>query len=348
MKGKTIFQEENMKTEPTSSRKKAVGMGNYFSLFPFLFFLACALVPSAAVAQAYPVKPVRLILPFPPGGPTDLLGRLIAQKLSEQMGQQVVLDNRAGAGGNLGIELAAKSPPDGYTMVLTSSVIAIAPSLYAKLNYKQSDLAPIALAAEIRNILLVHPSVPAKSVKELISLARRNPGRLNYGSGGVGTTTHLTPELIMSITKTRMTHVPYKGSGLALIGLVGGHVDVLIMAAPAAAEQVKAGKARGLLILSTERFPPLPQVPSAKEEGVEDYIVRLWYGILAPAGTPPGLISRLNSELVKALSSPDLTKRLVEAGVEPLSSTPEEFAKFIAVETPRYARIVKDANIPAQ
>jgi tripartite-type tricarboxylate transporter receptor subunit TctC len=300
------------------------------------------------MAQAYPVKPVRLVLPFPPGGPTDLLGRTIAQKLGEQMGQQVVPENRPGAGGNVGLELAAKSPPDGYTMVLTSSVIALAPALYAKLNYKQSDLAPLSLVAEIRNILLVHPSVPAKNIKELIALARRNPGNLNYGSGGVGTTTHLTPELMMSITKTRMTHVPYKGSGLALIGLVGGHVDVLIMAAPAAAEQVKAGKARGLMIYSTERFPPLPNVPSAKEEGVEDYIVRLWYGILAPAGTPAPLIGRLNAEIVKAINSPDLRKRLVDGGVEPLTSTPEEFARFIAVETPRYAKIVKDANIPAQ
>jgi tripartite-type tricarboxylate transporter receptor subunit TctC len=307
-----------------------------------------ALATGAAVAQQYPVKPVRLVLPFPPGGPTDLLGRSIAQKLGEQMGQQVVPENRPGAGGNLGLELAAKSPPDGYTMVLTSSIIALAPALYAKLNYQQKDLAPITLIAEIRNVLLVHPSVPAKNVKELIALARKSPGKLNYGSGGVGTTTHLTPELIMSITKTRMTHVPYKGSGLALIALVGGHIDVLIMAVPAAAEQVKAGKARGLLILSSERTSVLPDVRSAKEEGVEDYIVRLWYGILAPAGTPANLIGRLNSEIVKAINSPDLKKRFTEGGVEPLTSTPEEFAKFIAVETPRYAKIVKDANIPAQ
>ena len=331
-----------------SNEKKRGSIFTNFLLPPSAFLLCCVIAAGAAMAQQYPVKPVRLILPFPPGGPTDLLGRSISQKLGEQMGQQVVPENRPGAGGNLGLELAAKSPPDGYTTVLTSSVIALAPALYSKLNYKQSDLAPISLVAEIRNILLVHPSVPAKSVKELIALARRNPGKLNYGSGGVGTTTHLTPELIMSITKTRMTHVPYKGSGLALIGLVGGHVDVLIMAAPAAAEQVKAGKARGLLILSTERFPPLPDVPSARDEGAEDYIVRLWYGILAPAGTPSNLIARLNSELVKALTSADLHKRFVDGGVEPLTSTPEEFAKFIQVETPRYAKIVKDANIPAQ
>ena len=275
-------------------------------------------------------------------------GRTIAQKLSEQDGQQVVAENRPGAGGNVGLELASKSPADGYTIVLTSSVIASAPSLYSKLNYKQSDLAPISLVSEIKNILLVHPAVPAKSVKELVALARKNPGKLNYGSGGVATTTHITPELMLSITKTRMTHVPYKGSGLALIGLVGGHIDVLIMAAAAAAEQVKAGKVRGLMIYSTERFPPLPNVPSAKEEGVEDYIVKLWYGILAPTGTPANLIGRWNTEIVKALQSADLKIRFADAGVEPLTSTPEEFAKFIAAETPRYAKIVKDAKIPAQ
>jgi tripartite-type tricarboxylate transporter receptor subunit TctC len=315
-----------------------------------LLTLVVTLPPAAALAQAqpFPSRTVRLILPFPPGGPTDLLGRTIAQKLSEQMGQQVVADNRPGAGGNVGLEFTAKSPPDGYTLVLSSSVIASAPALYAKLNYKQSDLAPISLVAEVRNILLVHPAVPAKNVKELVALARKNPGNLNYGSGGVGTTTHITPELMMSITKTRMTHVPYKGSGLALIGLVGGHVDVLVMAAPAAVEQVKAGKARGLLIYSKERFPPLPNVPSAKDEGVEDYIVQLWYGILAPSGTPANLITRWNTEIVKAVQSADVKKRFGDAGVEPLTSTPEEFAKFIAVETPRYAKIVKDANIPAQ
>lgn len=316
--------------------------------YAFLALVAAALPAMAAEQQPFPSRTVRLILPFPPGGPTDLLGRTIAQKLSEQMGQQVVADNRPGAGGNVGLEFASKSPPDGYTLVLTSSVIASAPALYAKLNYKQSDLAPISLVAEVRNILLVHPAVPAKNVKELVALARKNPGNLNYGSGGVGTTTHITPELMMSITKTRMTHVPYKGSGLALIGLVGGHVDVLVMAAPAAVEQVKAGKARGLMIYSKERFPPLPNVPSAKDEGVEDYIVQLWYGILAPSGTPASLVTRWNTEIVKAIQSADVKKRFSDAGVEPLVSTPEEFAKFIAAETPRYAKIVKDANIPAQ
>jgi len=298
-----------------------------------------------AAAQAYPAKPLRLILPFPPGGPTDLLGRAIAQKLGEQLGHTVVADNRPGAGGNLGIEVAAKSPPDGYTVVLTSSVVAIAPSMYPKLGWEQKDLAPISLVAEIKNVILVHPNVPATNVKELIQLARANPGKLNYGSGGVGTTTHITPELIMSLTKTKMVHVPYKGSGLALIGLIGGQVDLLVMAVAAGAGQVKAGKVRAIGILSTERSVALPEVPTVKEQGYENFIVKLWYGILAPAATPPAVITRLNSELVKALTSADLKKRLLDAGVEPLTSTPEEFAAFIAKETPRYAKVIKEAGI---
>ncbi|OGA42733.1 MAG: hypothetical protein A3G24_18270 [Betaproteobacteria bacterium RIFCSPLOWO2_12_FULL_62_13] len=324
-------------------------------MFGFLRFVCGALVlaffalaSGVALAQAYPARPVRFILPFPPGGPTDILGRAIAQKLSEQMGQTVLPDNRPGAGGNLGLELAAKSPPDGYTVTLSSSIIAIAPSLYKRLNYKQSDLAPLALVAEINNVIVVHPSVPAKSVKELIAIARQNPGKLNYGSGGVGTTTHLTPERIMSITKTRMTHVPFKGSGLALMALVAGEIDLIIMAVPAAHTQVKAGKARALVVLSTKRASALPDVPSAKELGIEDYIVRLWYGMLTAAGTSPNMIQRLNAEIVKAMNLPDLRKRLEAVNIEPLTSTPEEFAKFIAEQTPLYARIIKDAGIKPQ
>lgn len=302
---------------------------------------------TSAHAQPFPSKSLRLVLPFPAGGPTDMLGRAIAQKMGEQLGQTMVADNRPGAGGNLGIEIAAKSPPDGHTVVLVSSVISIAPSLYQKLNYEQKDLAPISLAAEIRNVILVHPSVPAKSLKELIQLAAKKPGNLNYGSGGVGTTTHITPELIMSITKTKMTHVPYKGSGLALIGLIGGQIDVLIMAVPASAQQVIAGKVRALAVLAPDRAPQLPDVPTAKELGHENFAVRLWYGVLAPAGTPAPVITRLNSELHKALAAPDLKSRLSTAGIEPLTSTPQEFGNFIQTETVRYAKVIKDAGIKA-
>lgn len=308
-----------------------------------LFLLGMMISPLGA--QGYPNKPLHFILPFPPGGPTDMLGRVIAQKLSEQMGQQVIPENRPGAGGNIGLDLASKAPPDGYTITLSSSIISIAPSLYRHLNYKQSDLAPLSLVAEISNVILVHPSVPARSVKELIALARKYPGKLNFGSGGVGTTTHLAPERIMSLTHTKMVHVPFKGSGLALIGLMSGEIDVLIMAIPAAEAQVKAGKVRALAVLATQRSPTLPNVPSAKELGIENYIVPLWYGMLAPAGTPANLITRLNAEIVKVMKSPDVVKRLESVSIEPRSSTPEAFGKFIREQTPFYANIIKAAGI---
>lgn len=303
---------------------------------------------STGSGQAFPTKPVRLILPFPPGGPSDILGRALTQKLSEQMGQQAIADNRPGAGGNLGLELTAKAPPDGYIIVLSSPLIALSPSLYAKLNYEQKDLAPISLVALIQNVVLVHPSVPAKNLKELAQVARASPGKLNYGSGGVGTTTHLAPELFMSMTKTKMVHVPFKGSGLALIGLIGGQVDVLIMAVPAAEAQVKAGKARALAVISDKRATPLPNVPTSKEAGFENFVVDIWYGVLGPAAMQPAVVNRLNSEINKALAAPDMKERLVNAGIQPLGTTPEQFASFIRSETVRYAKVVKDANIPPQ
>ena len=302
-------------------------------------------LPALAQAQTFPTKPVRLILPFPPGGPSDILGRALSQKLGEQMGQQVIADNRPGAGGNLGLELTAKAQPDGYTMVLSSPLISLSPSLYSKLNYEQKDLAPVSLAAIIQNVVLVHPSVPAKTLKELAQIARANPGKLNYGSGGVGTTTHLAPELFMSMTKTKMVHVPFKGSGLALIGLIAGQVDVLVMAVPAAEAQVKAGKARALAIVSEKRATPLPNVPTAKESGFDNFVVDIWYGILAPAATPPALVNRLNGEINKALAAPDLKDRLLNAGIQPVGTTPAEFGSFIKSETVRFAKVIKDAGI---
>jgi tripartite-type tricarboxylate transporter receptor subunit TctC len=309
-----------------------------------LLMLSGAAAP--AVAQTYPAKTVRLILPFPPGGPSDILGRALAQKLTEQMGQQVITDNRAGAGGNLGLELTAKAPPDGYTLVLSSPLISISPSLYSKLNYDpQKDLAPVSHVALIQNVLLVHPSVPAKTLKELVQIARSQPGKLNYGSGGVGTTTHLAPELLKSLTHINLVHVPFKGSGLALLGLISGQVDVLIMAVPAAQSQVQAGKARALAVLSEKRATPLPNVPTTKEAGIDNLVVDIWYGVLAPAGTPAAIISRLNSEINKALASPDLRERLLGAGIQPSGNTPEQFATFIRSEAVRYAKVVKDAGI---
>ena len=310
-----------------------------------LLFALVAAVAGPASAQTFPAKTIRMILPFPPGGPSDILGRALAQKLTEQLGHTVITDNRPGAGGNLGLELTAKAPPDGYTIVLSSPLIALSPSLYSKLNYEQKDLAPVSLVALIQNVVLVHPSVPATNLKELVQIARSSPGKLNYGSGGVGTTTHLAPELLMSMTKTKMVHVPYKGSGLALLGLISGQVDVLVMAVPAAEQQVKAGKARALAIVSEKRATPLPNVPTAKESGFDNFVVDIWYGILAPAGTPQNVVARLNTEINKALGAPDLKDRLLTAGIQPLGNTPDQFAGFIRSETGRYAKVIKDAGI---
>src|SRR5215218_10040280 len=238
---------------------------------PYLAACAAAALsiaaPAVVNAQAYPSKAIRLILPFPPGGPTDIVGRLTGQKLSEQVGQSVVADSRPGASGNIGLELASKSPPDGYTIVLSSPVIALSPHLYTKLNYDPlKDLAPIALVGAVRNVLVVHPSVPAKTIKELVAIARKNPGKLNYGSGGIGTTTHLAPELLKNLEKINIVHVPFKGSGLALIGLVSGQVDMEIMAIPAALGQIQSGRVRALAVLAPQRAAQLPNVATAQEQ----------------------------------------------------------------------------------
>ena len=310
---------------------------------------AWLLAAAPAWAQSYPVRPIRLILPFPPGGPTDITGRAIAQKLGEQLGQSVIPDNRPGAAGNIGLELAAKAPPDGYTIVLTAPPIAISPSLYKKLNYNaQKELAPISLVAEIQNIVVAHNSVPVKNLKDLIELARRNPGKLNFSSSGAGSTNHLASELLKGKYKLDMVHVPFKGSGPALVALMSGQVDWGTMAVPGAIPLVKAGRVRGLAVLSEKRVPALPQIPTAVESGVEGFVVSIWYGILAPAGTPRNIINRLNSELHKALAAPDLKERLANSGVDPLTSTPEQFASHIQSETVRYAKIIKDAGITAQ
>lgn len=301
---------------------------------------------ATAAETRYPSKQVRFILPFPPGGPTDIVGRAIGQKLSDQIGQPVVSDNRPGAGGNLGAELAAKSPPDGYTIVLCAPSIAISPSLYKKLNYDPvKDLAPITLVASIPNVLLVHPSVPARSLKELVQLAKNNPGKLNFGSGGVGTSNHLGGEMLKGLAKINMVHVPYKGSNQAMINMMGGQVDMVVIGVPAALPLIKAGKVRALALLASERLPALPDVPTSKEAGFDHFEVLTWYGILAPAGTPAEIVNRLNGELVKVMNSGEVKERLAGIGVDPLTSTPGKFAEFIKTETVRWGKVVRDAGL---
>ncbi len=311
-----------------------------------LFPLVLSALPNAAAAQAYPNKPIRLILPFPPGGPTDIAGRAIGHKLSELLRQPVIPDNRPGATSNIGLELTAKAPPDGYTIVLSAPTIAISPSLFAKLNYDAvKDLAPITLVAGMHNVMAVHNSVPAKNLKEFTALAKRNPGKLNFSSSGNGSTNHLASELFKGMFGLKMVHVPYKGNAAALLALTSGEVDFGTYAVPPAIPVINAKKVRPLAVLSEKRVAALPDVPTSKEAGVDNFVVPIWYGILAPAGTPRPIIDRLNSELHKALASPDLKERLANAGVEPLTNTPEEFGEFLKSEIARFAKVIKVAGI---
>jgi tripartite-type tricarboxylate transporter receptor subunit TctC len=308
-------------------------------------FAACAL----AQAQPYPTRPIRMIMPFPPGGPTDIVGRLVGAKLTDLTGQTVYADSRPGASGNVGLEIASKATPDGYTIVLSSPVIALSPLLYTRLNYDPyKDLAPISLVGAVRNVLVVHPSVPARTIKELIQIARQNPGKLNYGSGGIGTTTHLAPELLKNVEKLNIVHVPYKGSGLALIGLASGQVDMEILAVPAALGQIQSGRVRALAVMSPTRNVDLPNVATAREQGYDNLDISVWYGMLAPAGTPREIISKLNAEIVKAVNAPDMKDKFATAGVEPMTSTPEEFGKFIQSEAARFAKVIKEAGIKGE
>jgi tripartite-type tricarboxylate transporter receptor subunit TctC len=305
--------------------------------------------PASAAAQAYPVKPVRLVVPFPAGASSDVVGRMLAQKLGEQLRQQVVADNRAGAGGNLGIGVAAKAPPDGYTIVIATSSIAVSPSLYANLGYDAlRDLVPVARLTSIPNVLLVHPLVPAKTLRQFIELARRHPGKLNFGSGGAGTTNHLANELLKHREKINMVHVPYKGVTLAMSAMMGGEVDEVVMPVSTALPQIRAGKVRALAVLTEQRIPALPEVPTGIEGGVAGFTMPLWYGMFAPAGTPGAIVSRLSGDLVKALQGQELRERLAALGVDPWPGTPEELAQLLRTDIERYGRIVRSAGLPRQ
>ncbi len=315
-----------------------------------IFLGACALVAVAlaapAGAQSYPAKPVRFILPFPPGGPTDILGRIIGQRLAVQLNQPVVPENRPGAGGNVGTEFAAKQPADGYAIVLASPSLSISPGLYKKLGYDPvKDFAPITLVAQIPNVLLVHPSVPVKTLKEFVQLAKAHPGKLNFGSGGLGTSNHLGSEMLKGLTGINMVHVPYKGSNEAMIGMIGGHVDMVVIGVPPTLPHIKAGRVRPLAVLAAERLPYLPDVPTSKEAGVANYEVITSYGILAPAGTPREVINRLNAEWLKIAVMAETKERMSGAGYEPMTSTPEQYGEFIKTEMVRWAKVIKDANV---
>lgn len=312
--------------------------------------LSCAATHAAAATpQAYPVKPVRLIVPFPAGASSDIVGRMIGEKLAEQLGQPVVVDNRAGAGGNLGIGVAAKSPPDGYTIVIATASIAVSPSLYAKLGYDPiNDLAPIARLTSIPNVLLVHPSVPAKTLRQFINLARAQRGKLNFGSGGAGTTNHLANELLKHLEKIDMVHVPYKGVTQAMVSMMSGEVDEVVMPVSTALTHIRAGRVRPLAVLTEQRIAALPDVPTGIEAGVPGFTMPLWYGMFAPVATPREIVTRLNTELVKALQLPDLKERLNALGVDTWPGTPEQLRDLLRQDIERYGQVVRAAGLPKQ
>jgi tripartite-type tricarboxylate transporter receptor subunit TctC len=305
------------------------------------------IAPFAPVAaQSYPVKPVRIVVPFPPGGPTDIVTRLMASKMTEALGQQVVVDNRGGAGGAIGTEQVAKSAPDGYTLVMgTIGGLAVAKSLNSKLGYDTlRDFAPITQSVSVTSVLVIHPSVPAKNVRELLALAKKGSGKLNYASSGNGTITHLAGELFKLMGKVDITHVPYKGGAPALVALVSGEVDMSYENSLIITPHVKSGKVKGLAVTSAKRSTLLPDLPTIAET-LPGYSASGWYGLLAPAATPKPVIVRLHTEAVKALRAPDVVDKLSSHGAEPVASTPEEFTAFIRSETEKWAKLVKAANM---
>jgi tripartite-type tricarboxylate transporter receptor subunit TctC len=313
-----------------------------------LILLLILLLPGLAAAQdAYPSRPVRFILPFPPGGPTDILGRLISERLTAQLGQPVVTENRGGAGGNVGAEAAARSAPDGYTIVLVAPSLAISPTLYAKLNYDPvKDLAPISLVATVPNVVVTQ-TAHAATLREFIAAAKAKPGGMNFGSGGSGTSNHLAGELFNILTGAKLTHVPYKGVNLAMQDVIAGRIDFVVIGVPAAAPHVKSGKLRALAVIAPQRLPALPEVPTVAEAGLPGFEVTTWYGILAPSGTPRPIIARLNAELVKVMHSPEMKERLAGIGTDPVTSTPEEFAAYIQAEIGKWGDVIRKANLRA-
>jgi len=300
-----------------------------------------------APAADYPTKPIRLVVGFAPGGGTDTTARAMSQKLTEALGQQVVVDNRPGAAGNIAAELVSKATPDGYTLLMgTIAALSINPSLYSKLPFDPiKDFAPITQAVDSTNILSLHPSVPANSVKELIALAKAKP--LNYGSSGVGGTGHLAGELFNTLAGVKMTHVPYKGGGPAMIDLVGGQVQLVFATAASAVPQIKGGKIKGIAVTTAKRSALMPNLPTISEAGLPGFDANNWYGVLAPAKTPRPIIMRLNSEIAKVLAMPDVKNFLFNQGLDPAPGTPEQFAAYIKSEMTKWAKVVKASGAKA-
>lgn len=314
--------------------------------------MACAaiilgLACFAAPAQGYPSKPIRIIVTFPPGGPSDFVARALAQKLTETWGQQVVVDNRSGAGGVVGVEAAARSSPDGYTLLQgQSGGMSINPALHAKLSYDPfRDFMPVSMLVINAQLLVAHPSLPVRSVKDLVALARHRPGQISYASAGYGSAQHLGMEMLKVMTGIDLLHVPYKGTGPALIDLFSGQVSLQFTSMPAVLPHVKAGKLRGIAVGSSKRSAAAPDIPTVSESGVSGFEYVAWYGLFAPAGTPQVLVNQINVHVVNALGNVELAQRLASQGAEPSPSTPEGLAKYLREDHERWKKVIRSANI---
>ena len=309
---------------------------------------ACALLAFAAFAafaQDYPNKPIRFIVPQPPGGTSDIVARAFAQKLAENVHQQVVVDNRAGASGTIGTDLAAKSTPDGYTIVLAYTTHTTTPGIYGKLPYDPvADFAPVTILTAAPLLLVVHPKIPVTTVKELIAYAKPRPGELNFCSAGNGSGSHLAGELFNTMTGVKLTHIPYKGSGPAITELIGGQVQLMFAGIVPIDPHVKAGRLRAIAVSSPQRAASIPQIPTIAEAGLPGFEVVGWYGVLAPARTPPAIVARLNRELLAILQTPEIRDRLKREGAEPVGNSPAEFTAFLKTDLARWAKVIKTAG----
>jgi len=308
-----------------------------------------ALWAAAAGAQQYPAKPVRFIIPFPPGGPTDIVGRLAAERLSRAWNVQVLADNRPGSGGNIGTEQCARAPADGYTMCMISIAQSISPAIYPKLGFDPvRDFAHVTLLATLPSLLVVHPSLPVKNVQELIAFAKAKPGALNYASGGGGTSSHLLMEMFNQQAGIHVVHVAYKGTGPAMTDQLAGTIEVAFSTAIAVLPYVQAGRLRALAVSTRERLPTLPELPTLAESGLPDFDGGSWQGVVMPAGTPRELVGAVSGELVKILRAPDMTERILGMGGIPLGSSPDEFAAFMKAESEKWAQVAKAAKVSSE
>jgi tripartite-type tricarboxylate transporter receptor subunit TctC len=316
------------------------------SLFRRVFIAALCTLPFAVAAQTYPDKPIRYVVPYPPGGPLDAVARLLGQKVSERLGQPIIVENKPGAGGNIGADFVAKSAHDGYTILMGAvATHAINPGLYAKMPYDPvKDFTPITLIGVTPNVLVVNPAVPAKDVKEFIAYAKANPGKLNFGSGSTGSAGHLAGELFNEMAGVQMAHIPYKGAAPAMQDLIGGQIQLMFDNMASSLPQVKAGKIRALAVTTPKRASAAPELPAIAESGLPGFDISTWFGLFAPANVPKDVVAKLHTEFTRALALPDVKEKLAGLGIEPVGNKPEEFAAYIKSEAAKYGEVIKKSG----